>query len=321
MDSAEDFGDERNPLTGELVADPTVLQRRPIAVKISNYPGNYVRPQAGLSQADLVYEHVTEGDITRFTAVIYDETPPDMGPIRSGRLIDLEIPLMYDAAFAYSGSSIGVAFRLGESSFNDRILRSGAPGYYRTGEDIPYEHTFYGDPATWHSVLEERGLNAPPQFNSYMAFSEVAPAGGEPASHVHIAYRDVVSVDWDYDEATRRYLRWTDGERHVDKNNDRQLSAANVLIIFAPHQTDYTICERQVGDVCYYFSEEIQIWGQGQAIILRDGQQFPATWTRSQPEEMLTFVDGDGNPVPLQIGNSWFQIVPTHYTDPVTIEP
>jgi hypothetical protein len=82
-----------------------------------------------------------------------------MGPIRSGRLIDLEIPLMYDSAFAYSGSSIGVAYKLGESEFNNRILRSGARGYYRTGDDsIPFEHTFYGEPELWYEVLEEREL-------------------------------------------------------------------------------------------------------------------------------------------------------------------
>lgn len=321
LTSAEDFGNDRNPLTGELVSDPNVLQRRPIAVKISNHPGGYVRPQAGLSQADLVFEHITEANITRFTAVFYDETPPDVGPIRSGRLIDLEIPLMYDAAFAYSGSSIGVAFKLSASTFNDRILRTGVPGYYRTGEDKPYEHTLYADMQRWYEVLDERELNVPPQFNSYMAFSEEPPEGGEPAGRLYINYRDVVTVDWEYDEASGRYLRWTDGEEHRDKNNDQQLSAANVVLIFAQHQTDYSICERQVGNECYAFSEEIFIWGEGEAIILRDGQQFPATWVREQRNEMLTFVDGDGNPVPLQIGNTWFQVLPTHYEDPVTIEP
>ena len=319
--SAEDFGEDRNPLTGELVDDPEQLQRRPIAVKISNYPAGYVRPQSGLSQADIVYEHLTEGAITRFTAIIYGDIPPRMGPIRSGRLIDLEIPLMYDSAFAYSGSSIGVAHKLGESEFNNRILRSGARGYYRTGDPIPYEHTFYGEPALWYEVLDERELNTPPRFRTYMAFSEEPPAGGEPASQVNIAYREVVVVDWEYDEETGRYLRWTDGEPHIDRNTEEQLSAANVVIVFATHVIDYSICEHQVGDQCLAYSVEIQIWGEGPAIIVRDGQQFEATWVRAERHDMLTFSDDEGNPVPLQIGNSWFQIVPYHYDDPVTIEP
>lgn len=174
----EDFGQNRNRLTGELVDDPAVLQRRPIAVKISNAPANYVRPQSGLSDADLVFEHVTEGPITRFTAIIYGKTPPDMGPIRSARLIDVELPAMYDAALAYSGSSIGVANKLYSSEFRSRIIRSNDPGYYRTGADKPWEHTLYGTPAKFWESLTAVGENVAPTFTTQMAFSSQPPAGG-----------------------------------------------------------------------------------------------------------------------------------------------
>ncbi|MFN2276422.1 MAG: DUF3048 domain-containing protein, partial [Candidatus Promineifilaceae bacterium] len=93
-----EFGDDRNPLTGELVSDPANLQRRPLAVKLSNAPAVYTRPQSGLNDADLVFEHTTEGNLTRFTAIIYGKTPPRLGPVRSARLIDIELPAMYDAA-------------------------------------------------------------------------------------------------------------------------------------------------------------------------------------------------------------------------------
>ena len=92
-----------NPLTGLVVANPEFLQRRPIAVKVSNIAR--VRPQSGLNNADLVFEHMTEGTITRFTAVFYGNDSEKIGSVRSGRIVDLEIPVMYDAAFAYSGAS------------------------------------------------------------------------------------------------------------------------------------------------------------------------------------------------------------------------
>src|SRR5207237_8366910 len=85
-----------NPLTGLPVDDPAVLQRRPLAVKISNAPV-LVRPQAGIGDADLVFEHLTEGRLTRFTAVFWTHTPPRVGSIRSARLIDLEIATIYTA--------------------------------------------------------------------------------------------------------------------------------------------------------------------------------------------------------------------------------
>ena len=317
----EDFGQNRNRLTGELVDDPAVLQRRPIAVKISNAPANYVRPQSGLSDADLVFEHVTEGPITRFTAIIYGKTPPDMGPIRSARLIDVELPAMYDAALAYSGSSIGVANKLYSSEFRSRIIRSNDPGYYRTGADKPWEHTLYGTPAKFWESLTAVGENVAPTFTTQMAFSSQPPAGGQPASEVSINYRDWTIVVWRYDAETGRYLRWADGEPHIDANYNTQISAANVVIILAPHQLDYNICEFQGETSCQAFATESQIWGQGPAIIIRDGQQFAATWKREARPDMFTFWDADGNPVPLQIGNTWFQVVPLQYPDPIAITP
>jgi hypothetical protein len=317
----DDFGANRNPLTGELVADPAILARRPIAVKISNSPAEWVRPQAGLSLADLVFEHITEGGITRFTAVIYGQTPPNMGPIRSGRLIDLEIPAMYDAAFAYSGSSIGVAQLLNRSDFTGRILRSNEPGYYRTGEAKPWEHTLYGDPSLFWQALDARGENDAPTFNTFMAFSSEPPAGGEAATNITVTYRGFGEVAWEYDPATGRYQRQVDGAPHIDKNSGQTISATNVVAIFATHNLDMNICEYVLNNVCQAFSTIIEIWGEGDAIIFRDGQRYEGVWRREDRHDMLTFYDEGGDPIPLQIGNTWFQVVPYHYENPVTSAP
>ena len=103
------FAPDEDPLTGIKVADPTVLNRRPLAIKVSNYPPE-VRPQRGLSQADLVFEHILEG-VTRLTAVFYSQTPELVGSVRSARYLDLEIPVMYKSFFGYSGSSGGILSR------------------------------------------------------------------------------------------------------------------------------------------------------------------------------------------------------------------
>jgi hypothetical protein len=72
---------------------------------------------------------------------------------------------------------------------------------------------------------------------------------------------------------------------------------------------------------CASYSVEIQMWGQGDGIIFRDGREYPVTWKRENRSDMLTFYDAEDNVVPLQIGNSWFQVVPYHYDDPVTVSP
>jgi hypothetical protein len=88
-----------NPLTGLIAADPSVLNRRPIDVKISNAPP-LVRPQAGIGAADIVYEHYAEGGLTRFSAVFYGQAPERVGSIRSARLIDYEVVPMYQGMLA-----------------------------------------------------------------------------------------------------------------------------------------------------------------------------------------------------------------------------
>ncbi len=132
--TAEDFGDNRNPLTGEIVENPDDLAQRPLAIKISNSPPGQVRPQSGLNDAAIMVEHLAEGAVTRLTGIFYGKWPEKVGPVRSARLIDLELPAMYDAGLAYSGASVGVSQRLFSSDFRPRIIRSNTEGYYRDTE-------------------------------------------------------------------------------------------------------------------------------------------------------------------------------------------
>jgi len=318
--TAADFGDDRNPLTGELVEDPANLQRRPIAVKLSNAPASYTRPQSGLNDADLVYEHTTEGNLTRFTAIFYGKTPPRIGPIRSARLIDLELPAMYSAALAYSGSSKGVTDRLREVDFRPRLLYATNKGFYRI-EDAskPVEHTLYANPELLWEVLTEKEQNPPPGFSSTNVFSDEPPVGGTPANNANINYNWTV-VDWHYDGIKERYLRWTDGIIHSDGNSMEQVSAANVIVISPFHAFDGNICEQtNVDGSCAAWSVEVQLWGSGNATIFRDGQRYDVIWHRNNRTDSLTFTDRNGEPFPLKIGNSWVQVVPSWLDNPLQV--
>ncbi len=316
---AADFTD-RNPLTGELVNNPATLARRPLAVKLSNAPAVYTRPQSGLNDADWVFEHTTEGSLTRFTAIFYGKTPPDIGPVRSARLIDLELPAMFDAGLVFSGASAGVRQRLYASDFADRINEAGF-GLYRTGAtDRPVEHTLYANPQQLWAYMDNIGQNRAPQFGTYLYFSEAAPEGGTAARRVSINYQGTF-VLWEYNPANGRYQRWSDGEIHADGNTLEQVRAANVVVIAPFHAEDPTICEEIAAGVCRHLSVQIQVWGSGTGLVLRDGQQYEVRWLREGRNDLLTFTDLDGNPFPLKVGNTWVQFVPTWLNNPVTVEP
>lgn len=315
----------RNPLTGETV-DEALLRRRPILCKISNSPKQWVLPQSGLNAADLVFEHYAESSVTRFTAVFYGETPSRVGPVRSARKIDLELPLMYDGALCFSGGSSGpgvhrgVQDRVAETQFAERVLYPWMDaGYYRTGEDKPWEHTFYTDLTAAWRYLDILGQNQAPKYVSQMTFSEDLPASVENR-YVSVQYGQGDLVEWVYDSAIEKYRRWANGNPVVDEIDGLQVTANNVVIIMAPHIIDRNICETQTATECIAFSTEIQIWGGGFAQFFRDGRQVNGEWARPDRDksgQMFTFqiVGGeqDGEVMPLSIGNTWFQVVPYDY--------
>jgi hypothetical protein len=318
-----EFPPNVNPLTGLPVTDPTVLERRPLAIKVSNSPA-VVRPQAGLSCADLVFEHYAEGRVTRFTAIFLGQQASKVGSIRSGRLIDLEIPAMFKAMFAYSGSSGGVKQKIIASDFyqENRVVSPdfgvGEPVFQRIpAPGKAYEHTLFTSTDALWALTTERGLNQRQELSG-LAFSPSPPEGGAPATYVELAYLPgVASAEWTFDANRALYLRSVLGEPHTDELSGQQLSAANVIIVYANHvETD--IMEDLVGGG--HYSIEIQIWGEGLVQIVRDGRVYNGHWVRWNRDDMLSFFfDESNHPMPLRPGQSWFQIVPLNF--PTTIQP
>lgn len=309
------FPDDVNPLTGLQVEDEAQLAQRPIAIKVSNSPE--VRPQSGIGSADLVFEHFAEGGITRFTSVFYTHEPDMVGSVRSGRLIDLEIPAMYQALFGYSGSSAGVKDRIRHSDlFPDQIAAPdfgvGEPYFYRVPQGgKAFEHTLFTDPAVLRDLAEERGINERPDFPMLMAFSDTVPAGGEPVNYFEINYLPgTCTAEWDYDPEGGIWGRSTLGATHTDALTGEQITASNVIIVLANHvYADFW--EEMIGSQSNWkLSIQIQVWGQGPALVFRDGQMYSGLWRRENRGDMLTFYHGDGNPLPLKPGNSWIQLVP-----------
>lgn len=290
------------------------LARRPLAIKISNAPA-LVRPQAGLNQADLVFEHLAEGGFTRFTAVFYTHNVEKVGSIRSARLIDLEIPKMYDAAFAYSGSAGPVRLRLQDSEFYERII---SPDFAHGGferipmQGVPTTHTLFTNMYNLRYILGLREQDTSPTFANYMTFRDDSIVPGSPATRIELWY-DATNATWFYSNG--RYLRWTDGTKHLDANTGAQLSFKNIVVVAANH-VDTDIFEDTNG----HPSIEIQLWGTGPVSIFRDGQRFDGIWKREHPNHMITFYDNNEMPLPLAPGNTFFQIVPLGF-DQLDVTP
>jgi hypothetical protein len=226
---------------------------------------------------------------------------------------------MYDAAFAYSGASGPVRLMFRDSEFFDRIISPdfGHGGFFRVEDpNKAFEHTLFTSTSNLRFILDQRGQNTPPQFQNGMAFSQEPLNAGEPANKIEIGY-DGTNVTWAYGAGNGRYTRWTDGVPHLDANTGQQLSFKNIIILAAHHE-DTDILEDNVGGG--HYSIQIQVWGEGPVTIFRDGQRIDGRWHRTDPDDMLTFTDLDGNILPLAIGNSFIQLVPLGFEN-LTVSP
>jgi hypothetical protein len=301
------FPEGINPLTG-LRVDPASLNRRPLVVKISNAPP-LVRPQAGIGAADIVFEHYAEGGLTRFSAIYLGQAPERIGSIRSARLIDLELVPMFGALLGYSGASDGVKARLIASDFYERTYEGISYGfpYYWRDEAIDVPHNLFLNAAALWSLATDEGLNDPPVLRGFL-FSPTLPIGSEgEATRLQVNYRATL-VEWVYDPAMGLYRRSSDGLGHFDAITLEQITAANVVVLYADHHLTDIVESVWQGSISY--SIEITLTGEGDAMLLRDGQRYTARWSRPARDAMIRLINADGSPLPLKPGNTWFQVFP-----------
>jgi hypothetical protein len=310
-----DFPDNVDPLTGLQVADATVLNRRPLAIKVSEFPRR-VRPQDGLSLADLVFEHYAEAGVSRMTAIFLGNDSPKVGSIRSARLIDLVLTESYKAMLITSGSSAGVLGALSKTPFYNRLIAEATgfnkcPPLCREGTQASTNNLFASTADLWKTT-DTLGLNGRQSLPG-MAFFPTVPAGGKPATTIHVDFQvNENSNEWRYDAASGRYSRWVDSDTagqlvpHTDAVNGQQLSAANVVVLYANHVTSVDPEDFGNGGHCGY---EIQLWNSGPARLFRDGQEYDLTWTRFNSADEIGVVGPDNKVFPMKPGNTWFEVV------------
>jgi hypothetical protein len=241
--------------------------------------------------------------------------------VRSGRLIDLEIPAMYKALFAYSGTSAGVGRKYVASDlWPDQLAPPGNGGgaFYRRDLNKAFEHTLFVNPTTLWAEAERRDISERQDLRG-LTFETDPPAGGEPAEELQINYRAGISqVMWVYDDTDGLYYRWQGGSTHRDELTGEQLTAANVIVVAANHVNTDILEDTWGGG---HWSIEVQIWGEGPVSVFRDGERIDGVWRRRDRHDMLSFWTTDGNKrIPLKPGNSWYQMVPLGFTG-VVVSP
>jgi len=302
-----------NPLTGLAVENPSLLERRPILVKIQNVPRES-RPQWGLSLADIVYEYYIEYGDTRFAALYYGNDS-HVGPIRSARHVDMQLVQMYKALFIFGGAYDELFELLLESDFADRLIREGPNTAAALTRLDPYGVNYLmADTRAVDEVVALYGMdNSQPDLKGMM-FSVEPPQGTQTGTELFVRFSGGMYSHWQYDPSRGGYLRYSDAENDSERNNpvyaqqyDRQteepILAENVVIILAPYAELSAETETSAGVY------DVDLLGKGEAFLARDGVLQAVFWQREESGDVLTLVDEEENAVSFKPGRTWFEVM------------
>lgn len=290
----------RWPLTGLDAPSSDALLQRVVSVKIENSPD--ARPQTNLQLADVVYESVTEGGITRFNAIFHSQSPDEVGPVRSARLSDLYIVPQYHALFAFSGASSSVNSRVNAADIDNLSEDAGItkPFWRSTSRYAP--HNLYADVNEIRAEGERRGMKTELPITG-LAFDRRRIESTPTITEISIPFSTANNVKWTYDPKTDRYVRVNNGAKFMDEGTSRQLSARNVVVMWAQHKVASQYAR---GTVTY----EIVLAGSGRAVVFHDGQRYDGTWEATKDAPPV-FKAADGTQVKLAPGNTWMQVIST----------
>ncbi len=303
-------------------------KHRPLGIMIENHQES--RPQSGLSFADVVYEAVAEGGITRFLSVYYCDDAGIVGPVRSARTYFLDFVSEYGAypLYAHVGGAntpgpadaLGQIIDYGWNIYNDLNQFSiGFPTFRRDesrlGHPVATEHTMYSTTSKLWKVGKERGLTQEDKegtawdedFREYKFKDDAKESARGTSQVVDIEFwssQPNYNVTWTYDTATNSYMRENADEPHLDNNTDKQLSAKNIVVLY---MTERNANDGYPGNLHLLYGTK----GRGNAVVFQDGKEIEASWSKANREARTIITDKSGKEISFTRGKIWFTIVPT----------
>lgn len=321
---------EACPLNGNLHTKPAKEQwdkRRPLAVMIENHQES--RPQSGLSSADVVYEAVAEGGITRFMAVfLCSFGEAQVGPVRSARTYFLDWLSEYDALYAHVGgaNTPGPANALGQIiDYDIKDLNQFGIGYptfwrdyQRLGRPVATEHTMYsttnklwdiGAKKGW-GVADALGVRWDKNFVPWKFLKKDDAVNGTVANKIDVNFwesQTAYKVEWNFDQACNCYKRKNAGEDHTDLNTKKQLSPTTVIIQFMKESRANDGYE---GNAHLLYANKGPQAPSGRALVFMNGKVIKGTWNKANRLGRETFKDESGKEISLLPGQIWIQTVP-----------
>ena len=303
----------RNPLTGEALAEPSL--QRPVAVMLNNIKA--AMPQHGVSQADILYEVLAEGGITRCIGIFTDlESVEKVGSIRSARKYFVQIAQGYGAAYVHAGGSEEANNYLKTLKNMDLDAGLSATHFYRDQDRLnsgyASEHTLFSSGEKILAYAQQRGvktaLDAEKTYG--MVFDDEKVIAGKDAKKVTVYFNMggkpgsyTKSTAFTYDAKTKLYEAAQHGGDYIDGNTKETVAFRNVVVLYA---------NTSMQSNNYHLT--IDTTGTGTGRFVCNGQMVEINWSRKTVNDPFTFTLKNGDPVTFGVGATYIGIVPTNAT-------
>ena len=283
-----------SPLTGEPVTDEAAIKKPVTAVMIENSPD--ARPQSGLADAEVVYEAIAEGGITRFLAMYQNNKPGLVGPVRSLRMYYVDWLKPYDASVAHVGGSYFALQEIRNGNYRDIDQFFNSDTYWRA-DDRYAPHNVYTNFEKLDALNASKGYTT----SNPIGIARADSVASKTPNATNIAI-DISSPTYNssyiYEAASNTYLRSQAGAPHNDREKG-QIRTRVVVVI----KTDMNAV-MQDG-----IREDYRTTGTGEAHIFQDGIVKKATWHKQDRDHQMFFTGEDGKELPLARGTTWITAV------------
>ena len=297
-------GMTKSTLTGEYI-DDEIAETRPVAVVINNMIK--ALPQSGLSKADILYEVLTEGEITRLVAIFQsDFTSEKIGPVRSARHYFLDIAEDSKAVFVHHGRSTYANTELSKRSVNNLDGMYEAAMFWRDPVRVAqagmYEHSSYTNAERAVTAIAKKGYsssfgpNPTAMFNFY---DEFTPITGSAAEKVNVPFSKGYYSTLTYNAEDNLYYKQHSGKIQIDEETGEQLAFSNMLIQIT---TIYVIPGDPLG------CREVQLYGTGSGYYICGGKYVPVTWEKADYRTPTEWFDANGDKLTINPGKTFIAI-------------
>lgn len=286
------------PLDGAMLT--SLPQDRPLAVVIDDLPS--VRPQSGLTSADIVYETLAEGGITRLLAIYYHGEAPRVGPVRSARPYFIQLAGGLNAVLIHAGGSPEALEYMKKHNVDHVDEFRFSRGFWRDpSRKAP--HNLFSDTKTLHRLIQDTGLNKQvtvPGLNVVASAKDIDSTDDWLESErIEISFSKSNNLAYVYDDKEKVYRRMVGGKPHMDANTDTQISPRNIIVQFV----NTKVVDEQ-GRL------EMEIVGQGRALIFASGQVVEAVWKKAAIDKPISYEAVDNDMPEILPGQTWIEIVP-----------